>query len=458
MKAISLRLQSMRSYYDSGVTRPYDYRVQQLQILRAAIQKFEKEINDALYTDLKKSTEEVFATETGLILAEISLAIKKLRSWMKPVKTRTNLLNFPSSSKILSEPKGVVFIIGPWNYPIHLSLLPLVGAIAAGNCIVLKPSEIAPACSAVITKLISETYSADYIRSYEGDGREIVPMIMKDFSFDHIFYTGSGSVGKIIYQLAAKSLIPVTLELGGKSPVVVESDADIKTTARRIALGKFINAGQTCVAPDYLLVKNDILEQFIVEFKNVVHQFFGDDIRKSEDYGKIINEKRFDQLISYLDSGELIFGGEYDRTDLFIAPAILKNVSPDAMIMQEEIFGPVLPVFGFDHMDEALTIINQNRNPLAFYVFTSSAEKEKIWLDNVSFGGGCVNNTIWHLSNPYLPFGGTGNSGIGAYHGKHSFDVFTHMKSVMKTPTWFDPYFKYPPFKGKLKWLRLLIK
>jgi aldehyde dehydrogenase (NAD+) len=456
--AVSLRLQPMRSYYNCGATGTYAFRIEQLCSLKSAVLKYEQEISNALYVDLKKSKEESFAAETGLILKEISIAIKNLRSWMKPVRVKTNLLNFPSSSWVLPHPKGVVLIISPWNYPFLLSFSPIVGAIAAGNCIVLKPSELAAASSTLMAKIIKETFAPDYIRVYEGEGKDIVPALMEQFHFDHIFYTGSTQVGKIINQLAAKELIPVTLELGGKSPAVVEADADIKSTARRIALGKFLNAGQTCVAPDYLLVHNSVLDEFLGELKKVLRLFFGEDPKQSDDYGKIINENRFDQLISYLSDGELVAGGTHDRNRLFIAPTILKNVSPHSSVMQEEIFGPVLPVFGFDTAEQALSLIYQHKNPLAFYVFSSSRKRQTFWTSKVAFGGGCINNSIWQLTNPWLPFGGTGDSGIGAYHGKHSFDTFTHGKSIMKTPVWFDPNIKYPPYKGKLKWLRFLIK
>jgi aldehyde dehydrogenase (NAD+) len=456
--ADSLRLQALRCYYNSRVTRPHAFRVQQLLRLKSAILKNEQAIQDALLADLNKGREESFASETGLVLAEIKLAVKNLRRWMKPVRTRTNLLNLPSSSRIVSEPKGVVLLVSPWNYPFQLTLIPLIGAIAAGNCVVIKPSELAPASSSVLSRIISETFEPGYVLVCEGEGQVVVPGLVENFQFDHIFYTGSTCIGKTIYQLASKHLVPVTLELGGKSPAIVEADADLRTAVKRIALGKFLNAGQTCVAPDYLLVHNKVLDRFIREFKDTILQFFGEYPKNSPDYGKIINGKRFDRLLSFLRDGEIISGGHHDRSGLYIEPTLLKNVPLDAAIMQEEIFGPVLPVFGFETRAEALSIISRNPNPLAFYVFTSSKEKENGWIEQVAFGGGCVNNTIWHLSNPHLPFGGTGNSGMGAYHGKYSFDTFTHRKSVMKTPSWFDPYFKYPPFKGKLKWLRFLIK
>ncbi|MEO6836894.1 MAG: aldehyde dehydrogenase [Ginsengibacter sp.] len=455
---ISNQLKSMREFYESGATRNYAFRKKQLQVLKAGILKYEEEINEALFLDLKKSKEATYATETGLVLADINMALKNLHRWMKPERVKTNLLNFPSSGRIIHDPKGVVLIISPWNYPLNLLLIPLVGAISGGNCAVLKPSEVAPATAGIIEKMICEIFPPKYIKVYQGEGSEIIPALMKDFRFDHVFYTGSIAVGKSIYQMAAKDLIPVTLELGGKSPAIIESDADLVTSAKRIVLGKFLNAGQTCVAPDYLLVNNDIKEKFILELKKTIDQFFGDNPQKSDDYGKIINEKRFDKLLSYLDHGEIVAGGKYDRSTLYIEPTILKNIPADAPIMNEEIFGPILPVIGFTNREEALNIIKKNENPLAFYVFTSDKNKEKLWLEKVAFGGGCVNNTVLHFSNPYLPFGGIGNSGIGACHGKNSFSVFTHAKSVMKTPSWFDPAIKYPPFKGRLKLFKFLIK
>lgn len=448
----------MRNYYESGATRSYDFRKHQLQLLRAAILKYENEISKALYSDLKKSPEEVYAMETGQVLAEINIALKKLHHWMKPDRTKINLLNFPSSGRIYHDPRGVVLIISPWNYPFYLLITPLVGAIAAGNCVILKPSEIAPATSGIIKKIISEIFPAEYIKVYEGEGSVVVPAIIEEFRFDYIFYTGSIAIGKSIYQMAAKNLTPVTLELGGKSPAIIESDADIKTTARRIAVGKFLNAGQTCVAPDYLLIHADIFENFIAQLKETILKFFGEYAKESYDYGRIINKKHFDTLVSYLEDGDIVTGGNYDSSSLYIEPTIIKNIPGDSPLMNEEIFGPILPVFAFTDMNKAMDIIKKNENPLAFYVFTSDKKKEKAWLDRVSFGGGCVNNTIYHLANPYFPFGGIGNSGIGAYHGKYSFQTFTHAKPVLKTATWFDPSMKYPPLKGKLNLFRFFIK
>jgi len=407
---------------------------------------------------LKKSPGEVYATETGLLLMEINMALKNLRQWVKPQKVPTNLMNLPSSSKIYRDPLGVVLIIAPWNYPFQLSLIPLVGAIAAGNSALIKPSELAPATSAIIKLIIEEVFPPDYIKVILGNGQELLPALMQEFRFDHVFYTGSIAVGKVIYQLAASKLIPVTLELGGKSPVVVERDANIGIAARRIAVGKFSNSGQTCVAPDYLLVHSAIKEALIERLKKVITDFYGEQPGESHSYGRIINEKRFDQLLGLLSCGKIVFGGQHDRTQLYIEPTIIEDVPLNSALMEEEIFGPILPVFSFNTMEEALQIIRRNPDPLAFYLFTENSDKEKDWIESVSFGGGCINNTAWHFTNDHLPFGGIGMSGVGSYHGKYSFDTFTHAKSIMKTPGWIDPALKYPPFKGKLKWFKRMVR
>jgi aldehyde dehydrogenase (NAD+) len=455
---IQLQLQAMRQYYNSGITKQYTFRRQQLQKLKNAIKKYEQEIYTALHTDLKKSPEESWVTENGIVTAEINHALKNLAAWMATEKVRTNLLNTPSSSYILKEPLGVVLIIGPWNYPFQLLINPLVGAIAAGNCVVLKPSEFAPATAAVMKKIMEATFPKEYILYAEGDGATVIPEMMNSFTFDHIFYTGSTAVGKIIYKMAAEKLVPVTLELGGKSPCIVESDANIKVAARRIAMTSFSNCGQMCVAPDYILAHNSIKNELVQALKTSLQQFYGTDPKTHDNYGRIINEKQFDRLVKYLQQGTIVHGGNYDKAALYIEPTLLENVSMDDSVMKEEIFGPILPVIPFSAKEEALAIIEQNKSPLSFYVFTSSKAKEKDWLNSVSFGGGCVNNAAWHLTNHNLPFGGRGFSGTGQYHGKASFDVFSHNKSVMKTPTWFDPAIKYPPFKGKLKLFKWVIK
>ena len=448
----------LRSYYETGTTRPYTFRREQLKKFKAAILKYEKEIEAALYTDLKKSPEETYASETGLLLAELSTAIKNLRQWMLPERKGTNLVNLPSSSYLVKDPLGVVLIIGAWNYPLQLSLIPLVGAIAGGNCAVIKPSELAPATAAIIEKIVTEIFPSNYVLTVQGNGAEVVPAMMNEFRFDHIFYTGSIPVGKSIYQLAAKDLIPVTLELGGKSPAIVEADANLKASARRIAIGKFINSGQTCVAPDYVLVHESVKDRLIQQLTESIEHFYSTDPSASYSYSKIINEKRFDKLLTYLQYGTIIYGGKHERSTLYFQPTLIDNVALDSPLMTEEIFGPVLPVFTFATMEDAIRIVRRNADPLAFYLFTSSSQKEKDWVEKVSFGGACINNAAWHFTNHHLPFGGIRNSGIGAYHGKSSFEVFTHKKPVMKTPTWFDPDLKYPPFEKKLKWFKWFIR
>ena len=426
--------------------------------MKAVIVQYEQKIYKALHDDLKKSPEECWVTENGFVLAEINNVLKHLDSWMQPESAGTNLVNLPSKSYVMAEPLGVVLIVSPWNYPLQLLITPMIGAMAAGNCIVMKSSEFAPATSAVMKQMIEETFDQQYILFTEGDGAVVVPEMMNNFVFDHVFYTGSTAVGKIIYQMAANNLVPVTLELGGKSPCVVESDADIKVAAKRIAMTKFSNAGQMCVAPDHVLVHSSVKDALITEMKNVLQKFFGDDPQSSEYYGKIINERQFDRLIKYFTDGKVIHGGKTDKNKLYIEPTLITDVSVDNSIMRDEIFGPILPIISFDTMDQALNIIAKNKNPLAFYIFTSTKEKEKKWLNAVAFGGGCVNNASWHLTNHNLPFGGRGFSGTGHYHGKYSFDTFSHKKAIMKTPTWFDPSVKYPPFKGKMKLFKWVIR
>lgn len=444
-------LQHQRKFFETNATKQYDYRLAQLKKLEAVVVKYEAEIFAALYTDLKKSAEECWLTENGFFLSELKGTIKKLAGWMKPQKVGTNLINFPAKSIIIPEPLGVVLIISPWNYPFQLLFAPLIGAIAAGNCVVLKGSEFAPATNTVMKKMITETFDENYILYTDGDGATVIGEMMDHFIFDHIFYTGSTAVGKIIYQNAAKNLVPVTLELGGKSPCVVEEECDVKVAARRIVFAKFTNAGQTCVAPDYVLVHTTQKNALIEELKNSLEIFFKGDAANSYDFGKIINEKQFDRLIKYFADGKIIQGGKSNRENLFIEPTIIDEINLDGGIMQDEIFGPILPLISFTKMEDALAIIAKHKNPLAFYVFTNNVVKEKEWLQAVAFGGGCVNNAIVHLANEKLPFGGRGNSGTGQYHGLYSFNTFSHRKSVLKSPTWLDPAIKYPPYFGKLK-------
>ena len=356
-------LLEMRQYYDTGATRLYSFREQQLLTFKRTVLKYETEINRALYEDLKKTPEEGWLTETGLLLQEINHTLKHLKRWMEPERVGTNLLNLPSASYLYPSPKGVVLVIGTWNFPLQLLLIPFAGAIAAGNCVVLKPSEYAPATAAVIAKMIAEIFPKELALVVEGNGAEMVPAMMSNFRFDHVFYTGSIPVGKSIYQMAAKELVPVTLELGGKDPCVIEKDADLKVAARRIAVGKFTNAGQMCVCPDYLLAHADVKDTLIDLIRGNIVKFYSDHPADGYGYGKIVNEKRFDKLVSYLSQGKVVAGGEYDRSKLFIAPTILEDVALDAPVMQEEIFGPILPVLSFRTDAEAINIINRNPNP-----------------------------------------------------------------------------------------------
>lgn len=451
-------LEALRNYFNEGNTLSYTFRKEQLRKLKTSILKYEQDIYDALNSDLKKSPEETWVTEIGLVISELNTAIKHLGRWMDDEPVPTNLLNLPSGSRIMKEPLGVVLIIAPWNYPFQLLINPLIGAIAAGNCVVLKPSEFAPAIDVVMKKIIEDVFPKEYILYVQGDGVSVIPSMMNNFTFDHVFYTGSTAVGKIIYKMAAERLVPVTLELGGKSPCVVESDANIKVAARRIAIAKFSNAGQMCVAPDYLLVHESVKSKMIEALKKTINDFFNENPESCYNYGKIINEKQFERLSNYLKEGKIESGGRTDRGKLFIEPTLLTNVSLESNVMKDEVFGPILPVFSFTEKKDALNIIRQHPNPLSFYIYTSSRTKEKEWLKDVPAGGSCVNNSSWHLTNHNLPFGGRGYSGIGNYHGKFSFDTFSHKKAVMKTPTWFDPSIKYPPFKGKLKLFKWVIK
>lgn len=451
------QLDGLKQYFQSGATQSFAFRLLQLKRLKQIVLEHEKELYSALYTDLKKSEEEAWATEIGFFLNELNYTIDHLKEWMQPHTVPTNLLNQPSTCYTIAEPLGVVCIIAPWNYPFQLLFTPLIGAIAGGNCVVLKPSEFAPATAAVMAKIIKNLFPENYILYVEGEGAQVLPAMFSSFRFDHIFYTGSTVVGRIIYQQAADKLVPVTLELGGKSPAVVAVDANMRVAARRIAMSKFSNAGQMCVAPDYVLVPTAFKQILIDELIKAIQQFYGVNAEETHGYGKIINEKQWQRLVNYFGDGKIVYGGKSNAASLFIEPTLLTDVAVDSKVMTDEIFGPILPILTYDSNEEALDIIRRNPNPLAFYVFTNDTATEQYWLTNVPSGGACVNNTSWHLTNHALPFGGRGFSGMGGYHGKLSFDTFSHIKSVMKTPTWIDPDLKYPPYKGKGWLLKKLI-
>jgi len=454
---MNVSIENLRAYFLSGATQSYDFRLNQLKRLKKVVLESEKELYQALYADLKKTDEDAWATEIGFFLSELNDTIEHLKSWMQPNTVATNLVNQPSTSYTIQEPLGVVCIIAPWNYPFQLLFTPLIGAIAGGNCAVLKPSEFAPATAKVMGKIIDALFPNNYILYLEGEGATVLPPLLTENRFDHIFYTGSTAVGKIIYKYAAEQLVPVTLELGGKSPAVITSDANLRVAARRLASPKFSNAGQMCIAPDYVLVPTELKEELVKELIKAIQQFYGEDAAASEHYGKIINERQWTRLASYLTEGEIIYGGKSDKASLFIEPTIMTNIQENANIMKDEIFGPILPIITYQSNEEALAVIQKNPNPLAFYVFTENKADEAYWLTNVPSGGACVNNATMHITNHNLPFGGRGFSGTGAYHGKSSFNTFTHTKSVLKTPTFIDPSFKYPPYKGKGWLLKRLI-
>ncbi len=454
---MTANINALKDYFSTGATQTYAFRLLQLERLKKAVMDSEKILYEALYADLKKTDEDAWATEVGFFLSELNYTIKHLQEWMEPKSVATNLVNMPSTSYTIQEPLGVVCIIAPWNYPFQLLFTPLIGAIAGGNCAVLKPSEFAPATAKVMAKIIADLFPNNYILYLEGDGATVLPPLLTENRFDHIFYTGSTAVGKIIYKYAAEKLVPVTLELGGKSPAVITADANLRVAARRLANPKFSNCGQMCIAPDYILVPTDLKDKLIKELIIAIQSFYGVDAEASEHYGKIINDKQWLRITSYLSEGEIVYGGKSNREKLFIEPTIMTGVHADAKIMQDEIFGPILPILTYTSKEEALAIIHKNPNPLAFYVFTENKTDEQYWLTNVPSGGACVNNATMHITNHDLPFGGRGYSGTGGYHGKLSFDTFTHTKSVLKTPTWIDPGFKYPPYKGKAWLLKRLI-
>ncbi len=440
---LSAVIQRQRDFFRSGATRSLEFRRAQLQKLSAAIESHEAAISAALHADLRRSSLDAYTTEIGFVLSEIRHTLQNLSTWTKPRRVKTPLAAWPARGMVRPEAYGVVLVMAPWNYPMQLTLLPLVGAIAAGNCAVLKPSEFAPRTSAVVAQLIGKTFAAEYVAAIEGD-HDVAQALLRE-RFDFIFFTGSTAVGRTVMTAAARHLTPVALELGGKSPCLVCADTPIEVTARRIAWGKWLNAGQTCVAPDFVLVERQAHARLVEELKRAVFTFYGEDPQKSPDYGRIINRKHLDRLVGYLGQGRIARGGQFDLDDLFLAPTILTEVSPDAPMMQEEIFGPILPVLAFDTLEEALSLLRAKPTPLALYLFTrDTAIQEKV-LATVPSGGVCLNDTITHMVGRNLPFGGLGESGLGAYHGRAGFDCFSHRRSILKRSFFADPPLRYPP-------------
>lgn len=431
-------------------------RIRILQDLKAAIKQYEKDILQALAHDLHKSEQEAYITEIGMVYEEINHTIKHLHKWAKPTRAKTPLTHIGSKSMIIKEPYGSVLIIAPWNYPFQLALSPLVGAISAGNAVILKPSELTPAVSQVISTIMKRVFQEDHAAVVEG-GVDVSTELLK-LPFDYIFFTGSVAVGKVVMEAAAKHLTPVTLELGGKSPCIVMPDADIKLAAKRITFGKFTNAGQTCIAPDYLLVHESIKEKLLLEMTACIRDFYGEHPETHPQFGKNVSQRHFDRLTQFLSNGTIVTGGQRNEQELKIAPTILDDITWEDPVMQEEIFGPILPVMTFDSLHEAAHMIKARPKPLALYLFTTNKDTESYILENLSFGGGCINDTLMHVATPYLPFGGVGESGMGRYHGKESFFTFTHEKSVLRQTNRFDFSFRYPNAKNGLDLVRKFLK
>ncbi len=447
-----------QAFFESGATRSYAFRKAQLSKVKHAVKKYENKIIEALSKDFSKPPFETYGTEIGPLLTEIRHTIGSLKNWMRPQRVGTPLPFLPSSSWTYSDPLGITLIISPWNYPFLLMMRPVISSMAAGNTMILKPSEISAHTAAVITEMIREYFDEEYIAVINGDGEAVGNELLNNYHFDHVFFTGSVNVGKSIMQMAAKHLSPVTLELGGKSPCIVDREADVDFAAKKIAWGKMLNAGQTCVAPDYLLLHEDVKDKFLASFKKVIIEMYGSDPKQSPDFARIISDRRFRALVKFLGDGEILFGGETDASERYIAPTVILNVKKEDAIMKEEIFGPILPVIIYRERQEVFQHIAANPYPLALYVFSANKETSEHYIANIRFGGGCVNNTLIHLGNPDLPFGGVGTSGIGQYHGEHGFDTFTQVKSIMKTPTWFDAPLWYPPYKNNIKWIKKIFR
>lgn len=453
---ISEVVQKQEKYFRSGETLDLKFRIAQLKKLYKAIKSHEEEIFDALYLDFKKSRFEAYASEIALLQEEIKFFLKKLPKIMRPEKVKSSLASFPAKNYIYREPYGRVLIIGPWNYPFLLIFQPLVGAIASGNCTVLKPSELAANTSKIVKKIVAELFDESYVAVLEG-GPEITQGLLAR-QFDFVFFTGSVKVGKIVYEAAAKNLTPCILELGGKSPCIVDKDADIDLAARRIVWGKFFNAGQTCVAPDYLLphksIKKPLLDKIIFYLK----KHYGTEPEESDDFPRIINDRNFDRLNSFLNNGTPIIGGYTKASEKYIAPTLLDGITWDDPIMQEEIFGPILPVIEYENLEEVLNKIKDRPKPLALYYFSRNKKAQEKILREVGFGGGCINDTLLQFASAHIPVGGVGTSGIGSYHGKESFLAFSHSKGIVKKSRYLDIPLRYPPYNGKLNLLKWIFK
>jgi aldehyde dehydrogenase (NAD+) len=455
MTTIGSLVKEQKNYFASGATKDIDFRIKQLKKLYKGIKENENEIFDALKADFGKAPFETYTTEVGMVLEEISLMIANTKKWAIPQLVPTTIVNMPAKSYIYSEPFGNVLVIGAWNYPFQLTILPAVGAIAAGNTVILKPSRVAINTYKVIQKIISENFEAKYlaVADIETEHDDLLAQ-----RYDYIFFTGGTNVGKIVARAAAEHLTPYTLELGGKSPCIVDQTADIEVAAKRIIWGKYINAGQTCVAPDYLLVHKDVKSKLYTAMVNTVREFYGENPFTSADYPRIASDRHYNKLTSLLQNTNVIFGGKTDTHTRYIAPTMVDGIDMDHPLMQDEIFGPILPVFEVDNIEHAISITKQFEKPLAFYIFSNSYANQQKAMQEISFGGGCINDTVAHLANHHLPFGGVGQSGSGAYHGKFSFDTFSHKKGVLNKATWPDVPLRYPPYNAKLGIVKQILK
>jgi aldehyde dehydrogenase (NAD+) len=447
---------SQKDFFSTKKTLDVNFRIDVLKALKQEIVSHEDAIVSALKEDFKKPAFETYITEISVVLSELDLMIKNIKSWSKPKKVWPALMNFPSSEYIYSEPYGTCLVIAPWNYPFQLAMAPVIDAIATGNTVILKPSELTPHTSSLLKKLIANVFQPEHITVVEGDAD--VASKLLDLKWDYIFFTGSVKVGKIVAKAAAPNLTPVTLELGGKNPCIVDKSANIKLTAKRIVWGKFLNAGQTCIAPDYVLIDARIKAEFYKALKTEIVNAFGENPENSKDYTRIVNTKNFERLVGLLSKENIVTGGNHNKNDNYISPTILDESSLDSEVMEDEIFGPILPVISYKTEEEWTTIVKSYAKPLAFYMFSNTMSHAKKLMHEISFGGGVINDTIIQFTNHRLPFGGVGESGIGAYHGKHSFSTFSHQKAVVKKATWLDLPFRYAPYGDKLKTLKKILK
>lgn len=453
MISIKNLLESQKAYFKTDITKSYTFRRQQLQKLKQAIQAYQMELEEALFKDLHKSSFEAYTTEIGFTLNSISDALKHLKKWMKPKKKKTPFFMFGSKSYVYSEPYGQTLIIGPYNYPVQLVLEPLVGAIAAGNTVIIKPSEFTPHVEQVLVKMINHTFDEQYIKVVTGDYH--ITSSLLDLRFDYIFFTGSTRVGQIVYEKASKYLTPITLELGGKSPTIIDETANIKEAAESISFGKFLNAGQTCIAPDYVYVHTSVHDAFLDALTKTINKQYQDDMQ----FGHIVSKKHYDRINGLINTDKVVLGNKQLSKDKLISPTILDQVTWDDKVMQEEIFGPVLPILTYQSLDELIDLLKEKEKPLALYMFSKNKKNINQVLYTLSFGGGVINDTIMHVSNPHLPFGGVGQSGLGAYHGRASFDVFSHHKSIVKSTYRFKIKVAHPPYTSfKEKLVRKILK